>query len=177
MTAIKEELQKAKKQALTEIVKAYELFCNYFVGKAWSQLDKITQEMHNKDPWLGVNGNTYKGPCMKTWVSFLDCIKLHKLTIFSCDAAKLQRYYMQQGMKKPQRIPVCQYMLWLGLLKNYLAHLPTVKDSPVAVEDTTKDNVPFDKAALAGIILKPGLPHGLISLCKPNFRSGEIYLI
>ena len=64
--------------------------------------------MHNKDPWVGANGRTYKGPCMKTRVSFLDCIEFHKLTIFPCDATELQRYYMQQGVKKPQHVRVRQ---------------------------------------------------------------------
>ncbi len=44
------DLEKAKKTALTEIVKAYELFRVYFVGKACSQWDKVVQEMHQKDP-------------------------------------------------------------------------------------------------------------------------------
>ncbi len=33
----KKDLEKAKKVALAEIVKAYELFCVYFVGKACTQ--------------------------------------------------------------------------------------------------------------------------------------------
>jgi hypothetical protein len=32
----------------------------------------------------------------------MDCIKLHKLTVFPADAAENQRYYMQQRIKKPQ---------------------------------------------------------------------------
>jgi hypothetical protein len=42
----------------------------------------------------------------------------------------------------------------MGLLNNYLAYLPTVKDSPRAFEDTKKGNVPFDEVDLAGIVLK-----------------------
>ena len=42
----------------------------------------------------------------------------------------------------------------MGLLNNYLAYLPTVKDSSMAVADMKKGNVPFDKANLAGIVLK-----------------------
>ena len=61
---------------------------------------------------------------------------------------------MQQGIKKPQRIPVCSFMVQMGLLNDYLAHLPTVKDSLMAVEDTKRGNVPFDKADLARIMLK-----------------------
>ena len=40
-----EDLLKAKRGALAEIVKAYELFCVYFVGKACTQWDKVVQEM------------------------------------------------------------------------------------------------------------------------------------
>jgi hypothetical protein len=50
--------------------------------------------MHQKDPWVAVDGSLNQGPRKKTWDSFLDCIKLHKLTIFSSDTTKLERYYM-----------------------------------------------------------------------------------
>ena len=89
--------------------------------------------MHTKDPWIAVNGTTHNGPRTKTWASFLDCIELHKLTIFSCDAAELQHYYMQHYVKKPQRITVRAFLARMCLLNNYLAYLPTVKDSPMAV--------------------------------------------
>jgi hypothetical protein len=91
----KKALEVAEKNALKEVVKCYELFCTYFVGKARTQWDKVVQEMHQKDPWVPVNGSLNPGPREKTWESFLDCIELHKLTILSCDAAELQCYYMQ----------------------------------------------------------------------------------
>ncbi len=33
----------------------------------------------------------------------MDCIELHKLTIFSADAAEKQHYHMQQTIKKPSK--------------------------------------------------------------------------
>ncbi len=147
-------LKQNEKNALKEIVKAYELIRTYFVGKARTQWDKVVQEMHHKDPWVAVDGSLNKGPCEKDWDSFLDCIELHKLTIFSCDAAKLQRYYMQQHIRKPQRVTVRAFVARMGILNNYLAYLPTVKDSSMAIADTKKGNVPFDEADLARIMLK-----------------------
>jgi hypothetical protein len=85
-------LELAEKNALKEVVKCYELFCTYFVGEAHTQWDKVVQKMHQKDLWVAANGSLNLGPCEKTWESFLDCIELHKLAIFSCDAAELQRY-------------------------------------------------------------------------------------
>ncbi len=109
--------------------------------------------MHTKDPWIGVNGSSNNGHCTCSWLSFLDCIELHKLTIFPVDAAEKQRYYMTQTVKKPQRATVPQYMACMGILNNYLTHLPMVFNSPMAVEGTKKGNVPFNEADLAGIVL------------------------
>ena len=46
----KKALKLAKKNALKEVVKCYELFRTYFVGKACTQWGKVVQEMHQKDP-------------------------------------------------------------------------------------------------------------------------------
>ena len=43
-------------------MKAYELFCVYFIGEACTQWDKVVQEMHMKDPWAAVNGSLNKEP-------------------------------------------------------------------------------------------------------------------
>ncbi len=83
----------------------------------------------------------------------MDCIELHKLTIFPGDAAEKQHYYMQQTIKKPQRVAVCQFVSRMGILNDYLAYLPMVFDLLMAIAGTKKMNVLFDKADLAGIVL------------------------
>jgi hypothetical protein len=83
----------------------------------------------------------------------MDCIELHKLTIFPADAAEKQCYYMQQMIKKPQRVTVCQFVSRMGVLNDYLAYLPTVFDLLMAIAGTKKMNVPFDEADLARIVL------------------------
>jgi hypothetical protein len=83
----------------------------------------------------------------------MDCIKLHKLTVFPADAAAKQRYYMQQTIKKPQQVTVCQFVSRMGVLNDYLAYLPMVFDSLMAVAGTKKTNVPFNEADLARIML------------------------
>ncbi len=109
--------------------------------------------MHTKKPWIGVNGKSNKGLCIHSWLSFMDCIKLHKLTVFSADAAEKQRYYMQEMMKKPQQVTVHQFMSRMGVLNDYLAYMPMVYDSSMAVAGTKEMNIPFDEADLAGIML------------------------
>jgi hypothetical protein len=59
----------------------------------------------------------------------MDCIELHKLTIFPVDTAEKQHYYMMQMVKKSQWATVRQYMARMGILNNYLTCLPTVFNS------------------------------------------------
>ncbi len=148
------EVIKAKENfAIAKTQKAYKMFCCFVVGNPRTQWDKIVHEMHTKDPWIGVNESSNKGIRIRSWPSFLDCIKLHKLTIFPVDTAERQHYYMTQMVKKPQRATVHQYMACMGVLNDYISHLPMVFNSPMAVEGTKKGNVPFDEADLAGIVL------------------------
>ena len=100
-----------------------------------------------------VNGKITKGRRPRTWMSFLDCLELHKLTVFSADAAEKQRFYIQQAVHKPQRATVRQHILCMGVLNDYVKHLPTLKDSSKAVPTMKKGNITFDKADLATIVL------------------------
>ncbi len=147
------ESLKAKKTFAVEVAqKAYKLFRCFVVHEGRTQWDRIVNKMHTKNPWIGVNGKSNKGIRVKSWISFMDCTELHKLTVFPADATKKQRYYMQQTIKKPQRVTVRQFVS-LQVLNDYLAYLPTVFDSSMAVAGTKKMNVPFNEADLAGIAL------------------------
>ncbi len=46
-----------------------------------------------------------------------------------------------------------QHILQMGVLNDYVKHLPTLKDSPKAVPTTKKENIPFVEADLAAIVL------------------------
>jgi hypothetical protein len=59
---------------------------------------------------------------------------------------------MQQMIKKPQRVTVRQFVSRMGVLNDYLAYLPTVFDSLMAIAGTKKMNMPFDEADLARIV-------------------------
>jgi hypothetical protein len=87
------------------------------------------------------------------WMSFQDCLELHELTVFSADAAERQRFYIQQAVCKPQRAPVRQHFLQMGVLNDHVRHLPTLKDSPKAVPTMKKGIIPFGEADLSAIVL------------------------
>ncbi len=90
---------------------------------------------------------------MRTWKSLTDCIELHKLPVLPIDADEKQRFYVQQVVRKPQRITIRQYMSRMGVLNDYIAHLPSIYYSSKAVASTVKSNVIFGNGELASIIL------------------------
>jgi hypothetical protein len=154
MSQMLQEAQKAHNKSITE---TYKQLRNLLSGDAQSQWDRVCHEMHKRDSWAAVNGQVTKGRHPRTWMSFLNCLELHKLMVFSADAAKRQRFYIQQAVRKPQRATVQQHISRMGVLNDYVKHLPTLKDSSKAVPTMKKDNIPFGKADLAAIVLSSAL--------------------
>ncbi len=107
-TQMLQEAQKAHDKAIAE---SYEQLRNLLSGDAQSLWDRVCWEMHKCDLRAAVNGQVTKGRCLQTWMSFLDCLELHKLMVFSADAAKRQRFYIQHAVRKPQRTTVRQHIL------------------------------------------------------------------
>ena len=103
-----QEAQKAHDKAVTE---SYEQLRNLLSGDTQSQWDHICRKMHKRDLWAAVNGQVTEGTHPRTWTSFLDCLELHKLIVVNADAAKRQRFYIQQAVRKPQRATVQQHIL------------------------------------------------------------------
>ncbi len=145
-----QEAQKAHDKAIAQL---YKQLRNLLSGDAQSQWDHVCHEMHKRDSWAAVNGQMTKGRCPRMWMSFLDCLELHKVTVFSADAAERQRFYIRQVAGKPQRATVQQHLLHMGVLNDNVKHLPTLKDSSKAVPTTKKGYIPFGKADLAAIVL------------------------
>ena len=99
-------LQEAQKAHDKAIAKSYEQLRNLLSGDAQSQWDRVCCEMQERDLWAAVIGQVTKGRHPQTWTSFLDCLKLHKLTVFSVDAAERQRFTFSKCCASP-RGPLC----------------------------------------------------------------------
>jgi hypothetical protein len=111
-------LQESQKAHDKAIVKMYEQLRNLLSGDAQSQWDRVCCKMHERDSWAAVNGQVTKGRRLQTWTSFLDCLELYKLTVFSADAAKRQQFYIQQAVRKPQRATMRQHISRMGVLND-----------------------------------------------------------
>ncbi len=106
-SSIVQEAQKAHDKAVAD---SYEQLRNLLSGDAQSQWDRVCREMHEQDLWAAVNGQVTKGRHPRMWMSFLDCLELHKLTVFSADTAEKQQFYIQQAVRKSQRATVRQHI-------------------------------------------------------------------
>jgi hypothetical protein len=84
--------------------------------------------------------------------SFQDCITFHLLDMFPGDAAKQQRFYISNVLKKPQQVMVSYFFQRVEQLNSYLLHLPCIYDSP-CVTAATKPVQSFDEAELANLLL------------------------
>ncbi len=144
------EAQKADNEA---VAKMYKLLRNLLSGDPQSQWDWFCRKMHKHDLWARVNGLMTAGRCLHSWTAFQDCLKQHKLTVFTADVAKRQWFYIQQAVHKPQKATVQQHILQMGVLNDYVRQLPMAKDSPKAVPMTKKGSIPFGEADLAAIVL------------------------
>jgi hypothetical protein len=105
-----EMLEEARKRHGEALAKRYKLLRNLLSGDLQTHGDQICRKMHKRDSWAGVNGRmiTWKHPHL--WVAFWNSLELHKITVFTADAAKKQWYYIQQAVRKPQRATVCQHV-------------------------------------------------------------------
>jgi hypothetical protein len=78
-------LQEAQKAHDKAIAKMYKQLRNLLSGDAQSQWDCVCHKMHKHDSWAAGNGQVTKDRRPRTWTSFLDCLELHKLSVFSAD--------------------------------------------------------------------------------------------
>ena len=99
-----------QKQYNEVVASTYKLLCNLLAGEPQSQWDHIVREMHERDSWADVDGKRHDEKHPKTWTSFQECVELHKLTVFTHDAAERQKCYIQMTVRKPQRATVREFI-------------------------------------------------------------------
>ena len=88
----------------------------------------------------------------KTWDSFLECVTFHLLQVFRHDAGKSLKYYITNTLRKPNQIPIRQFLVRVEQLHSYLETLPCLYYSPSA-NQATKHVLPSDDANLATHLL------------------------
>ncbi len=104
------QIQSWVRSSKKAVAKMYKLLRNLLSGDLQSQWDQVCHKMHEHDSWARVNGQMTTGRHPRLWTAFQDCLKLHKLAVFTADVVKMQWFYIQQAMHKPQRATVHQHI-------------------------------------------------------------------
>jgi uncharacterized protein YukE len=159
-SALSKAIEKAKeaqtkaKSAVDHVAnQVFQLYSNFLSEEARQPWNKILAEQIDCSPWKDLRGNVHNTPRSKTWDSFMECVTFHLLTVFRNDAAEAQRYYISNGLKKPNRVPIRQFVQRVQQLNDYLELLPCLYQSNRATPATKKVG-PIDDADLAGHILR-----------------------
>ena len=105
----KEAQTKAKKAVDHVANQVFQLYSNFLSEEVRQPWNKIAEQI-DCSPWKDLRGNVHNTPRSKTWDSFMECVTFHLLTVFCNDATEAQRYYISNGLKKPNWVPVPQFV-------------------------------------------------------------------
>ena len=85
----------------------------------------------------------------------MECVQIHLQSVFRYDAAETLMFYISNGLKKPNRVPIQDFVQRVERLNRYLTLLPCLYlyySSKAA--KSTKVVGPFDDPDLASHILR-----------------------
>jgi len=136
-----------------EGAKAFELYGNLLSDEARQPWEKIVQAQTTKCPWEDIYGITHDKTATKSWDSFMECLMVHLQQVSRHDAGKALKYYIMNTLRKPNRIPIHQFLVRVEQLNSYLETLPYLYYSPSA-NQATKQVLPLDDANLAMHLLR-----------------------
>jgi hypothetical protein len=147
----KETAKIKREAAATNMFQSYTNLLSLDAKYMWN---KIVKEQTEADLFKDLQGMSRKGPMGLSRESFDDCIMFHLLTVFPINAAKQEKYYLSNVLKKPQRVGVCQFVQRLEQLNAYVMQLPCWYYSPSYNADMTPVNILFTEADLASHVLQ-----------------------
>eukprot|EP00804_Cyclotella_cryptica_P019249 CCRYP_006145-RA/>CCRYP_006145-RA protein AED:0.47 eAED:0.41 QI:0/0/0/0.5/1/1/2/0/578 len=148
-----EATTKADKAVTSVINQVFSLYSNLLTEEARRPWKKIVSEQIDCSPWTDIYGEEHPEKREQSWGSFMECVSFHLLTVFRNDAAETQRFYISNGLKKPNRVPIRQFISRIQQLNGYLDLLPCLYYSNRATKLTTAVK-PFDDPDLASHILR-----------------------
>ena len=161
LEAARKSLAKAVKKKASAIEGFFAMYANLLSEDMRFPWDKIVKDQVGTASWTNLKGIEQTVVREKSRESFDDCVTFHLLTVFASDAAEQQRFYISNVLKKPARVPVRHFFQPVEQLNGYLAHLPSLYNSPRATVQT-KPVAPFDEAELANLLLR---------MCPPSWNN------
>ena len=99
-----------------------------------------------------IYGVTHDETPTKTWDCFCEYVTCKVLQMLRHDTGKTLKYYITNALRKPNRVPIHQFLVRVEQLNSYLETLPCLYYSPSA-NQANKKVLPLDNANLATHLL------------------------
>jgi hypothetical protein len=132
----------------------FAFYSNLLSPKSKYAWNKIVIEQMEGNQYVNLQGVSLEGPRGMSCKSFNDCVMFHLLTVFPINAAKQEKYYISNVLKKHQRVSVRQFVRRVEQLNAYIAQMPCIYYSPNVNASTKPENVPFTEAKLGAHVLR-----------------------
>jgi hypothetical protein len=153
VTKATEAVEREEESIKSLLAQIFQLYSNLLTEEARRPWVKILGEQIDVSPWVDLFGVEHVEKRYRSWDSFQDCVTFHLLSVFRPDAAETQRFYISNGLKKPNRVPIRQFTQRVQQLNGYLHLLPCLYFSERATKNTKPVEL-FDDADLASHILR-----------------------
>ena len=101
-----ENMRQAEETRVDAAEAFFSTYANLLSIEARIVWERIVEQQIGTTPWTDLKGKKHTKVQSKTKKSFDDCVTHHLLTYFGSDAADRQKYYINNYLKKPQRVTV-----------------------------------------------------------------------
>jgi hypothetical protein len=106
----KEATEKAKAKAELAAQEIFQLYASLLSVDPKEAWNNIIHEQTQSNPYTDLQGISRKGLRGYSRKSFNHCMTFHLFTLFPNNAAKQERYYITNVLKKPQHVSVRQFV-------------------------------------------------------------------
>jgi hypothetical protein len=114
-----------EKEAIESLIAhVFQLYSNLLREEARRPWCKIIGDQIDVTPWSDLFGVEHAEKCHRSWASFMDCVTFHLLSVFRSTATETQGFYVSNWLKKPNRVPIRQFMQRVQQFNGYLDQLP-----------------------------------------------------
>jgi hypothetical protein len=149
------QAQRIAKGAMTAAASKMLLFyLNLLSPESKYAWNKIISKQTEGNPYVNLQGDTLEGPRGMLRQLFNDCMMFHLLTAFPINAAKQEKYYISNVLKKPQCVNIRQFVHQVEQLNAYIAQMPCFYYSLHANASTKPENFLFTEAELGAHVLR-----------------------
>jgi hypothetical protein len=156
-----EDLKRAKKAAenakgamTAAASKMFVFYANLLSVEAKNAWNKIIEEQMEGKLYVDHQGVLQKGSRGVSHQWFKNCVMFHLLAMFPINAAKQEKYYITNILKKPQHVNVDQFVRHVEQLNPYISQMRCFYKSLSFNATNKPENVPFTEAELGSHVLR-----------------------